>query len=512
MKSHHILSTGAAIACLVLSLSSAKAEDFLTLELSPEKPYSLSNEAEAQKIFDQAVKWSKESPDIRSIHPSAKHFPGLLKEGYEVVTKDVAVQHKKMPDHLRGINAKLGLSINYNLPNNQTHYSTGLYAPAGEPIEVTVPAEMRGKASVQIGIHTDKIPAKSNWHKEWRRMPLVTNTKALNEEKVTITSPFGGLIYINVDPEMSDINSSVRIAGAVEAVRYVAGKTTREEFATMLANSHAPWGEFETDNLIISMSTEGLRKIKEPEESARVWKDIIGACYDLAQIPEPFFRKQRIVLDEQIWLGLMHSGYPVMAHHREGVQHYEAEQFIYDLSSLSSAWGFFHEIGHNMQNTHDWVFSGTSEVSVNFFSLYIYDQVIMGMDKSHSGVSAAATQNAMKSYFANGAKFEEWKKSPFLGLILFRQIRNEFGWDVYKKIFARFNESSLTGKPCFLPCDSTGDQRKIDNWVYHLSDITKRDLAPFFKVWGIPVSDGVTAVTKQWEPWMPYHFNPKVGK
>ncbi len=503
-----------ALACAIISLSAFQtlnAEDFYSLEVSPQKPYKL-NEADAQKIYDQALSWSQESPETLKVHPSAKHFPGLLKDGYKTITKDIHLEHKKMPDHLRGINAKLGYSRNYNLPDNQTHYSTGLYAPAGKPIELTVPAELRGKVSVQIGIHSDKVPPNSKWHTEWRRMPLVTNTKLLDQEKVSITSPFGGLIYLNVAPEMSDLNATVRIEGGSPVAHYVAGKTSPEEFRVMLEASAAPWGEFETDNLIVTMSTEGLKKIKNLEESALIWKDIIGACYDLAQIPEPFFRKQRIVLDEQISLGLMHSGYPVMAHHREGVQHYEAEQFIYDPSTLNSAWGFFHEIGHNMQNYNDWVFSGTTEVSVNFFSLYVYDMIIMGRDKSHSGVSAESTQRAIKKFFDNGAKFEDWQKDPFLGLILFRQIRNEFGWDTYKKLFTRFNESSITGKPCYLPCESTGDQRKIDNWVYHLSDITQRDLAPFFKAWSIPVSDGVSEATKKWKKWMPYHFNPTPAK
>ncbi len=499
-------------AALILLLSPLHAADFFTLELSPERPYRLNNVQEANRILLQGAQWSQHSPDIRSIHPSAKHFPGLLKEGYQSISKDIPIKHKKMPDHLRGINKKLGLSRNFNFPNDLTHYSTGLYAPAGVPIELIVPADLRGKASVQIGIHTDTIPAQSSWHRHWRRMPYVTNSKALSDEKVTITSPFGGLIYINVDPEMQDLDSTLRISGGVQTARYIAGETTPEQFRAMLAQSPAPWGEFETDNLIITMSNEGLKKIKDPAESARVWQGIIGACYELAQIPEPFFRKQRIVLDEQISIGLMHSGYPVMAHHCEGVEHYEAEQFIYDPSTLSAAWGFFHEIGHNMQNTTDWVFSGTSEVSVNLFSLYIYDQIIMGSDQSHDGVSAAATQKAMKEYFAGGAQYEDWKKSPFLGLILFRQIRNEFGWDVYKKIFARFNESSLTNKPCYLPCESSGDQRKIDNWVYHLSDITQRDLAPFFIAWGIPVSAGISDSTKQWRPWMPYSFNPQALK
>ncbi len=496
---------------LICASSLLAAADFFTLEVSPQNPYK-HIEPEATEIYEQGEKWSRESPTILTAHPSAKHFPGLLKEGYKTVKQEVSLKHKQITPEQQAIDMKLGYSRNFNLPNNVTHYSTGLYAPAGTVITITAPPSLIGKASAQIGIHTDKIPNKKHNNTHWRRMSHVTNTKPLDAEQITITSPFGGPIYINIDPKSPDIIAKLTIEGATPIAHYKDGKTSLKEWHQMLEQTAAPWGEFETDNLIITMSTEGLKKIKNPVATAQLWSDIIGACYDLAQIPQPFYRKQRIVLDEQIALGLMHSGYPIMAHHREGVQHYESEQFIYNPETLDAAWGFFHEIGHNMQNHVDWVFSGTTEVSVNFFSLYIYDQIIMGMDRSHTGVSAKSTRSAMNRYFARGAHFEEWKKDPFLGLILFRQIRNEFGWDVYKKLFARFNESSTLGVPCWLPCNSTGDARKIDNWVYHLSDITQRDLAPFFQAWGIPVSPQLAEYTKKWRMWMPYHFHPELMK
>ncbi len=486
------------------------AKDFFTLEVSPKKPY-IHAEPEATLIYEQGERWSRESPALLQVHPSAKHFPGLLKKGYKVVTRDVPLRHVQINSLFAAINKNLLISVNYNRPDNQTHYSTGLYAPAGKAITVQVPEQLIGKAEIQLGIHTDRIPTKTSWHREWRRMPFITTAKLIDKQSVTISNPFGGLIYINLRPEAADVSCRVRIEGGSPAPHYVQGETTMEQWRAMLSETAAPWGEFETENLIITMSTEGLRKIKDPERIAQVWSSIIGACYDLAQIPDPFFRKQRIVLDEQVWLGLMHSGYPVMAHHREGVQHYEAEQFIHEPETLENAWGFFHEIGHNMQNVTDWVFHGTMEVSVNLFSLYIYDQVIMGRELAHTGVSGKATRAAMERYFSNGARYEDWVKDPFLGLILFRQIRNEFGWDVFKKLFARFNAANIAGVPMELPCESTGDQRKIDYWVYHLSDLTQRDMAPFFLAWGIPVTPELVDYTaKRWRHWMPYHFKPEL--
>lgn len=158
-----------------------------------------------------------------------------------------------------------------------------------------------------------------------------------------------------------------------------------------------------------------------------------------------------------------------------------------------------------MQNL-DWVFDGTTEVSNNLFSLYMFDRLVGGLDDAHSAISTANTVKSIKKYFANGADYETWKNDPFLGLILFRQLQDGFGWETFKTFFRQLHEMAAAD-PQGNFADS--DQKKRDLWALKMSQITGRNLAPFFEKWGVTISPGVKAQTAVLPGWMPYNFPPE---
>ncbi len=49
----------------------------------------------------------------------------------------------------------------------------------------------------------------------------------------------------------------------------------------------------------------------------------------------------------------------------------------------------------------------------------------------------------MKKYFATCADYETWKNNPFLGLILFRQLQEGFGWESFKTFFKQLKDLSV---------------------------------------------------------------------
>ncbi len=498
-----------------------------TVIISATKRFSKAKTEERKQIFDYCVKVLDLPAKQVKAHPSAACFPGSVPTTAPRITKTVTVSHAPIPANLTNIVAKL----HYSGAGNPTMYSTGLYAAPGETVTVTIPKELQGKASVQIGCHSDNLNYWVAAEEDWRRMPLIVNSRELKEKKTTIANPFGGLVYLTCDPKAPAFTGDFKIEGAVMAPHYVLGQTTDAQWAEMVKDTGAPWGELESDNIILTISTNSLRQIADPTEKAHAWDLIVGACYDLAQIPTPFFRKQRIVSDVHIGGGFMHSGYPIMAHHCPEVG-LETESSISDPDKLmrpsngGANWGFFHEIGHNMQNVQDWVFNGTTEVSVNFFSLYIFDQVLKGRDGAHSGISMVETRKMMDEYFANGAKFEEWQASPFLGLVTFRQIQTDFGWQPFKDAFRRFNEvpAQQEGRQRgergrdlseeerealraqWEARQAAANQKKIDDLVTYFSDATGHNLMPFFLTWGIPVSDSVKGAVDKYPVWMPYNF------
>ncbi|HEY5464742.1 MAG TPA: M60 family metallopeptidase [Hanamia sp.] len=475
--------------------------------ITPQNPLPVKDSA----LRDAVVKWSEEqlkSTDYKKIkaHPSSDIFPGKVKDGYEFIGRTIKIDHKKISDSLLPIVSKL----DYSDPWTNTMYSTGLYAVPGQYIEIVIPKDLKDKdLRVQIGCHSDRLNQWVASKEAWRRMPIIIKNQKLKNEKTRLASPFGGLIYITASPKSDDWNEDITINHAVSASLYQLGTTTQQEWEGQLKNNKAPWGELATDDIIISLPDSVLQKVTDPEKVMKLWNLIIGGEMDLAQIPQPFYRAQRLVVDEHIGGGFMHSGYPIMVHHSP-VKKMFSENIIANPELLmhpskgGANWGFFHEIGHNMQNL-DWVFGGTTEVSCNFFSIYMFDRLMGGRDDAHNGISNTFTQKAMKKYLEEGADYDKWKKDPFLGLIMFRQLQEGFGWETFKKFFREYQAMSAK--------DPTGsyadtDQKKRDLWVKTFSTITKRNIAPFFEKWGIPISDEVKNEVSKYAIWMPYNFPP----
>jgi hypothetical protein len=330
----------------------------------------------------------------------------------------------------------------------------------------------------------------------------------LNSVCTLASNPFGGLIYISCPPTNAAWQADITFSNAVQSPLFRLGKTTDDEWKTMVEATGAPWGELATSNLILMLPTRVLKGIYDPTARMQIWDRVIGAEMDLAQLPVPFYRPQRLVTDVHMGGGFMHSGYPIMVHHcpEKGMS---TEGFISDPAQFSQPanggpnWGFFHEIGHNMQN-QDWVFDGTTEVSVNLFSLYCFDKIAGGRDNAHEGVSNRGTQKMLRDYFSKSPDFKHWQSDPFLALTTFPLIQNDFGWELFKRTFRRYQGLPDARRP-------KSDVEKRDRLVRYLSEAAGCNFAPYFTLWGIPLSHGLKSDLKKYPEWIPYNFPPKVN-
>jgi len=475
--------------------------------IRPEKPLS----AKDTVFRKQVAAWCDaqlKSEDYKKIkaHPSADNFPGKVKDGYTFISRTVNIRHQKISDALVPIASKLDYSDQWA----NIMYSTGLYAVPGQYVEVTIPAALKDKkVSIQIGCHSDRLNEWVAGKEDWRRMPIIVKTQELKKITTRVASPFGGLVYITASPRSADWQQNITIKHAVAAPLYKQGETTDEQWEAQLKNNKAPWGELASDNVILTIPDSVLQKVHHPDDVMKLWNLIIEGEMDLAQIPQPFYRAERLVIDEHIGGGFMHSGYPIMVHHSP-VKHMLSEDIIANPELLmkpskgGANWGFFHEIGHDMQNM-DWVFDGTTEVSNNLFSIYMFDRLMGGRDDAHTGVSSTYTQKAMKKYLHDGAKYETWKKDPFLGLIMFRQLQEGFGWEAFKTFFRDYQ--AMAAKDTSGNYANT-EQKKLDLWVTTFSKVTGRNVAPFFETWGLPVSAEAKKQVEGLNKWMPYNFPP----
>lgn len=465
-------------------------------------PIRTDQTTEREQALQECRQQNQAPANLVKAHPAAAFFPGKVTTPKRI-TRTIHFAHTPVPAAIKHI------TKNISSLNGNTMHSTGLYAAPGETITLEIPEQLKGKLNVQIGCHSDNLDQWSAAHEDWRRMPCIVRVDPLNKKTTRTASAFGGLIYLTCSTDTPACEGDIIIRNAVAAPYFILGETTTREWFDKLSTTGAPWGEIEGNNMILTLSTASLKKIGDPAQSIQLWDQVVNACYDLAQIPTPFYRKQRIITDIHIGIGYLHNGYPIMGTHCPSLNMIcedvlSQSEYILNPTKSFSGWGFFHEIGHNMQNWKDWVFQGSAEVSVNFFSLYIFDHIMRGRTNAHPAIEGKATQEMISTYFANGAKFSDWQEDAFLGLAMFRQIQTDFGWETFKKVFRRFHEENARNNN-----PPHTNQEKIDNFVIYLSDATQRNLFPFFSTWGIPVSEKCAELLKQYPQWMPFNFPPK---
>lgn len=397
--------------------------------------------------------------------PAAAVYPGLVKPGTPTVSRAV--------------------EIDATVPR---WHSTGLFAPAGKTITFTFPdGADQWNLRLRIGTTQDDL---SGAAKGWKRFPLVTTEAPVKASRVELTSPFGGLIYVIV-PERAETGAqkfTVKIDGAVMAPWFKLGRDTAESFFAECEQTGAPQGEIEGKNYIITFETAGLKQCKEPEWIATYWDRYLDACQWLTGLP-PRRSPERLCSDIQLQgIGVLHDGYPMMAL----VDPREPSAVVLDRVSLErgKAWGVYHEIGHNHQN-RDWTPEGTSEVTVNIFTLMAIDK-ISGCNFRENGFATARTlaDAKVRQWVASGKKFDAWKKDYFLALELYARLIETYGWDTLATVFGRYRREGFV-RP-------KNDAEKWDVFAREFSQETKTDLAAVLQQWSIPVSASVAASCAQY--------------
>lgn len=370
-------------------------------------------------------------------------------------------------------------SVTVSLPAGKAGWlSTGLYAAAGEEVKISLD---QSGWTARVGAHSDGI-----WgHSKWERAPEISRTYPLTTGTATIASAYGGLIYLIPTRATTD-GTTVRIHGAVRAPRFVRGQTTNDQWLKSRTEP-GPWAEIEGDRIIHTVPSEWVRTLDDPGRVAEFWDKVTDACADLAQIPVERRTKERIVADVQISVGYMHAGYPIMTH-------LDTKKHVLDVDYLmkEGSWGHFHEIGHNHQSD-DWTFEGTVEVTVNLFTLYVYDKVLGKRPEDRSFAGDYLTKNSSK-FASENWSFDRWKEDPFMALTLYMQKQERFGWDQFKKVFAEYRKLDRSERP-------RDDQEKRDQWLVRFSLSAKTNLAPLFSHWRIPVSDSAVQKVKGLPAW-----------
>ena len=424
-------------------------------------------------------------PESVRAHPAATDFPGSVPADAPRLTLTLTLDISEPPGHSTGI---------LSHRNAPRRHSTGLYAAPGELVTVTVPSAVvaAGGYHVLVGAHSDDISARD----EWTRMPRITRQFPISAVKTPVANAFGGLIYVEAPPIADLGRVSVRIEGAVAAPLFVLGETDPAAWRSEIRHAPAPWAEIAGRNMIVTTPASEVRSLDDPAAVAETWDRILDLNAELAAWPSPArLRRERFVVDRQISQGYMHSGYPIMAH-------LDQQTNLVDVEHMRSAgnWGIFHEVGHNHQN-RDWTFDGTVEVTVNLFTLYVYEFLCgKPVGESYREWADPHSQAMIARYDFDNPDFELWKREPALALYMYIQMQEAFGWEAYRQVFATYRALSKAERP-------KSDDEVRDQWLMRYSRQVGRNLGPFFEAWGVPTSSGARASIAGLPVWLPPEFS-----
>ena len=368
------------------------------------------------------------------------------------------------------------LTLNTHTPR---WHSTGMYAAPGEIVSVDLPSEAIGKGiQLRIGAHKDRL-----WHKtSWRRAPEVTRTFAADKTSTEIANPFGGLIYLELPKDPIGGEVEVSISNAIPSPVYIHGETDIEQWRSTIRKLPGPWAEIGSDKIIFTVPSSAVRALENPDEVMNYWNSVMDACADLAMIDHQRPSPERFVVDVQISAGYMHAGYPIMA-----PSNLAGEVLDVETLQRKGNWGVFHEIGHNHQEP-EWTYGGMTEVTVNLFSMYVYDTLHPGA-KQHPQIQSDSIAKMIADFEKTGRL-----SGPWPNLIPYIELKDQFGWESYRSLFQTYQDLPPAERP-------KSDLEKRSQWMVRFSNEVGRNLTPFFEYWKIETSDDAKAQIKHLPEW-----------
>ncbi|XP_072003760.1 TRPM8 channel-associated factor homolog [Engystomops pustulosus] len=367
-------------------------------------------------------------------------------------------------------NPPVTIQIDATNPGDDAWRSTGLYLPPRKTAILVFPASAVGKGlQVQVGCHSDDLSGA----KEFCRAPVVVHRKGVDDEKVSISSVWGGLLYVIVKAKSQLGNIQISVQGVELAPLFIKGKINRSSWVQKVRKYPSPWAELITENIILTVPSDAIRSLEDPDTLMSQWDKIMEAIADLAAVSKKFPRPERFVTDVQISVGWMHAGYPIMC------QLPSAPTLVSVEDIKKGLWGPIHELGHNQQRGV-WEFPPhTTEATCNLWSVYVHETVLgIPRDKAHPALKPADRENRIQQYMKNGANLAQW--SVWTALETYLQLQEGFGWDPFKRIFAEYQTISNV---------SNNKNVKMNLWAEKFSQTVNKNLAPFFKAWGWPIDE-----------------------
>lgn len=453
---------------------------------TPEKPVNLGEKGNYLAYLVQHSLQEKQLrdnlPNPAYVAPAAATFPGTVPATAARITTELVLPVKV------GSNGAWEPEWKYRLS-----HGTGLYVPAGEKVVIYLTGrDSLRQLQAQIGVHDDDVTRRSQITREAFDL---TRRFDLRQGRTEIYSPYGGPLLLNIPDTTVLRELRIRVEGAVRAPRFQHGKTSLAEWQQTIRHYPAPWAELVSNDVSLTVPSARIRTLDDPEKVLAFWDAVLATDAKLAGITTPRRHPERIIVDQDVAHGYMFATQEkIVVPNDISCEHMLDADYMWKNGS----WAHFHELGHRHQ-FRGIDFEGLTEVTVNLYTLYIFDKLLHKGLYEHSYELFRSRQQVAKrvaDYLSDSPSFEKWQDNPNLALTMYIQLIDAFGWEPIEQVYRQYRQLPRSEYPAT-------EAAKRDYWFSAISTATGRNLAPFFAQWRVPVSEEAAKAVANYPTWLP---------
>ncbi|MEV0579178.1 M60 family metallopeptidase [Streptomyces sp. NPDC050392] len=351
--------------------------------------------------------------------------------------------------------------------------STGLYAPAGAPLSLTVQP------------HDGLVP--TLWIGAWDYYGEITEPRGypLTAGANTVTDPHGGPVYLTLTGNGERAGVLFR-SGTVPMPVFTLGSTTEAAYQHQLDTLTAsPWVELHGPHTIMTLTREGALLYRGEDHAALIGlvETIIDSHARISGLdgskpvhrrkagPYHFTEVSKVPTGVGAYATHGYNGFPRAYLDRattvEGLR--------------TRGWGLYHELGHLHQQMA-YKPGGLTEVTVNIYSLAAQrtlDQPsnLLTVDPA-TGLTAFQTSRAK---FGTAGLTYEKSFGAYEKLVPLRQLELAFGDDFWPRLHKLVREENPQS-------DYTENEKRYRALATYSSRVAGYDLTEFFvNTWAFPV-------------------------
>jgi len=431
----------------------------------------------------------REHPNPSYVAPAAATFPGAVPATAPRLTTALVLPVQVGPN-----------GVWEQPPGSRLAHGTGLYVPAGEKVVIYLTGkDSTRRLEAQVGVHRDEVVDLTKMSREAYDL---TRRFELKQGRTEIYSPYGGALLLNIPDTTALRELRLTVQGAVQAPRFQLGKTSLAAWQKTIRQYPAPWAELVSDNISLTVPSASIRALDDPTKVLAFWDAVLATDAKLAALTAPRGHPERIIVDQDVAHGTMFTDVDriVVPNNEYGCQHMLDADYLWKNGS----WGHFHELGHRHQ-FHEIDFSGLTEVTVNLYTMYVFDKLLHRGLYAHNHErlrSKEQVAEVVRNYLADAPSFEKWKDNYFLALAMYVQLIDAFGWAPIEQVYRQYRQLPKSQYPAT-------DAAKRDYWFTAISTATRRNLAPFFAQWKVLVGEEAAKAVAHYPAWLPPEMQAK---